>query len=314
VPASHSSDNHPVTSNLVVRRIDSERRKGFAVPELLVFPIMASEENHSSDHESVMLDSKNLADEKLSSHVDEAVPVTYFRLHTLIHNIHDYSVINTRKTLMLVYVFLIMVYIGLFVALLAANFKSQEFIEDNYYLAFHLSSFWGVAVFTVLEAFILVAADAIIFTWEKWWYFVGALLILINVVASFTAALLFSLDPEVYEVESHYIEYSTQILISSINFVFIFSYLGTKSQTSVFYRYRYLEMLIAFLVLVLSIIQLFIYSGVLKTPMEAERAAHFVEFANEIFNGLFALLYAVATYLDIKEKVDTHYTEMHKTV
>jgi hypothetical protein len=44
--------------------------------------------------------------------------------------------------------------------------------------------------------------------------------------------------------------------------------------------------------------------------MGAERAAHFAEFTNEIFNGLFALLYAILPYTDVRNQLHDHYFKM----
>ena len=73
-------------------------------------------------------------------------------------------------------------------------------------------------------------------------------------------------------------------------------------------------MVVANLVFILSIIQIAIYAEGIPTTIEAERAAHFCEFTTEIFNGLFAFIYAVAVYSDVKRCVCEHYADMKKTI
>ena len=92
------------------------------------------------------------------------------------------------------------------------------------------------------------------------------------------------------------------------------SSIESSSTDNVFYRYRYAELTVAALVVGLSALQLLIFAGRIKTGMDAERAAHFCEFVNEIFNGLFALFYAVLTYMDLRKRTSDHCDEMRKLV
>lgn len=235
--------------------------------------------------------------------------LTYPRLHKLLHDLHEHERMALHKNLLLGYVFLLLVYVGLNAGLLGANFADQDFIEENYYLVFHMLSFWGVFAFTLLEAFILIISDTVLFNWK---HKSQSVLILFNVLFTFATAILFSIFPEKYETPSHYMEYSVQILISTVNGIFVWNYIKSKSTDNVFYRYRYLELSVAGCVIGLSVLQLIIFSGRIHTGPGAERSAHFCEFVNEIFNGLFALFYATLTYMDLRDRTAEHVAEMHK--
>eukprot|EP00013_Stygamoeba_regulata_P000558 CAMPEP_0177633940 /NCGR_PEP_ID=MMETSP0447-20121125/3107_1 /TAXON_ID=0 /ORGANISM="Stygamoeba regulata, Strain BSH-02190019" /LENGTH=282 /DNA_ID=CAMNT_0019135637 /DNA_START=164 /DNA_END=1010 /DNA_ORIENTATION=- len=239
--------------------------------------------------------------------------VTFVQLHQLVHDFHDYKLMNRRKNLLLLYIFLVLLYVGLNVALLGVNFESQEFIEENYYTAFHMAAFWGVFAFTLLEAFILISTETVHW-WVgadiSWLHRVQSLVILFNVMFSFATAVLFSMFPEEFEVPAHYMEYSVQVLITAVNLFFVVDQTRDANPNGLIYRLRYVEFTVALLVLALSVLQILIFSGAIPTTIEAERAAHFCEFTNEIFNGLFALMYAILAYTNVRKTIVHHYKEM----
>eukprot|EP01102_Stenamoeba_stenopodia_P008503 TRINITY_DN244_c0_g1_i2.p1 TRINITY_DN244_c0_g1~~TRINITY_DN244_c0_g1_i2.p1 ORF type:complete len:287 (+),score=59.30 TRINITY_DN244_c0_g1_i2:103-861(+) len=211
--------------------------------------------------------------------------------------IHNHSQISIRLYLILIYIFALLGYIGIFFGLFALNFKDQEFIEEFYYRPFHLLAFWGVFVFTIIEAFILILSQLA----TK----LQAVLLGFNVISSLMTAILFNVYPEEYEVVAHYLEYAIQIFISGVNFMFVFNLLRTQPDGSnPFYKYRYLELLVVLLIILLSVFQLFFYSGLIPTDIGSERTAHFCEFVNEIMNGCFALWYACVVYLGIKKELN----------
>lgn len=181
-------------------------------------------------------------------------------------------------------------YISLNIALLGANFKDRHYLEEHYSLIFHQLAFWGLFVFTILEAFLLFTSETIQFDSNS---MSQPLVMLFNVLTTFAAAILFTIHPTTFEVPSHYLEFSIQIVITLVNFIFIWNNIRSKTNRTILYRYRYLEATVAVLLVCLAIFQLLLYSGLLKTKTDGERAAHFCEFVNEIFNGLFALFFAV---------------------
>jgi hypothetical protein len=289
-------------------------------------------------------------------------------------HLHQYKRYAGKQTLFMIYIFLAFVYASIQFGLLCGNFKSDEFIEEHYFLFFHALEFWAVFIFAALEGLILVAtgnADNIIY--------IG--LIVFNGCFALVTAILFQLDPEEYEVYCHYMEYVCQITITLVNFVFIITALahnrkskrntsdqsnetqnsaqkvkeqftqvfllsesesstqetneplianaeqystiqnssfnqqteqfkqqvmaGTSLQQTL-YKYRYVEFTIAITVFVASILQLLIYSGAIKTGIEAERASHFLEFSIEGANAFFTAIFAVVAYLDYSSKADFH--------
>ena len=132
--------------------------------------------------------------------------ISYSQLHKLIHDIHDYNVMELRKNTMLGYIFLILVYVGINIGLLGVNFKSQEFIDENYYMSFHLLSFWAVFAFTLLETFILLFTEMVSTS-----HLLLSGVVIFNVVATLSTAIIFTIDPRVYEVIAHYMEYCVQV-------------------------------------------------------------------------------------------------------
>jgi len=69
------------------------------------------------------------------------------KFHKMMHDIHDFELLQTRRTKILIYVFILIVYASIQITLIIANTPNQEFIEANYYGSFHLLEFWAVFVF-----------------------------------------------------------------------------------------------------------------------------------------------------------------------
>jgi len=235
-------------------------------------------------------------------------------MHNLMVAIHNHSGITIRSYLITVYIFALLAYIGIFFGLLSVNFEPQPFIEGHYYLPFHLLAFWGVFVFTVIEAFVLILSK--LATKSK----LQSVLLSFNIISTLMTGVLFTIYPEFYEVPAHYLEYSIQIAISGVNFLFVIELMRRKKQlesgtesgdgssssssyNQLIYKFIYLELVFAVLVILLSIFQLFFYSGLIQTGIEPERVGHFCEFVNEIANGMFALWYATSVYFDIQKEL-----------
>ena len=235
---------------------------------------------------------------------------TLQKFFQLFHNIHDYTTLATRKNILLVYVFSILIYMAINFGLLGANFISQADIEANYYYPFHLLAFWSIFCFTLLEAFIMISSGIISVT-----NFIATALVFFNVISSLTTAILFSMSPKIYEVPCHYMEYTIQVFVSCVNSVFVFHYLRKSKGFFTKYKwlnhFRWFELLLSVPVILLSILQLFIFSGLIPVRIEPERAAHFCEYVNEILNASFALFYAVIMYIKLDKKMKTHYTNMY---
>jgi hypothetical protein len=79
------------------------------------------------------------------------------QFRNVFNDINDYNIMVWNQNKMLVYAFSALMYIGIQIALFAVNFKDTDFIEEHYYLPFHLLEFWAVFVFTVIEGFVLLS-------------------------------------------------------------------------------------------------------------------------------------------------------------
>jgi len=229
----------------------------------------------------------------------------FCKYHKLTLNIHDHQQINSKKTFILMYIFLLLAYIGIQLGLLSCNFKSQEFIEDTYYYSFHLIEFWAVFIFTVLEAFILFVTGNV--NADDFLGVIQLCILSFNVVSTLVCAIMVSIDLSDYEVPTHFMEYSIQILITAIDFLFIFRFNGDQENK----MFKYSKFVFASCICFMSWVQIFIYAGSFPTGgMEAERAAHFCEFSVESANALFALMFGYQLYNKYSSDLDCHEQNM----
>jgi hypothetical protein len=258
----------------------------------------------------------------------EQAPLTFTQAHHLVVDVHEYSLLDIKMNRLLFYIFVVLIYIGLNVALLGANMNDQEYIETHYYLSFHLSSFWGVFIFALIEALVFFVTKTL--SWDNR---IQSTVVLCNVMLTFATALLFTFDPVAYETPAHYMEYIAQILISAVNLIFLNTYMNNiRDKTSPVYKLRYLEVFIALFVLGLSILTLFLYTRSTGDPtgndnssssliwwnvwmdivreIGPERSAHFAEFFNEICNGIFALFYTMISYTAVRKHLEEQYHRM----
>ena len=171
-------------------------------------------------------------------------------------------------------------------ALLIANCYDQDFIESQYYWAFHFLDFGQGFVFAISEAVILIQCG-----------FITGLLNLIIVTLSIGGTtvplILFLLNAEVWEIPAHWLEYSAQYFVTLTSFAFIF---GNQDKKGVLYKYRYYEAALIVISLSMSILKLFIYGEVIEIEMGGERAAHFFEYTGEMFNDVFALVFTIIRF------------------
>lgn len=254
-------------------------------------------------------------------------PLTAQTLHQIAHDIHEFGIIKERLNWFLIYIMSILLYLGLNATLLVANSMPQTFIEEYYELPMHYLSFWGVFGFTVVEAVLLLSTSLV--SLERR---LASSLLFLDVCLSFGSALLYSLDPDIFEVPAHYAEYIVQILITSVNLLFIqdrqrqqseilvqdarsdqgkdkddATTPPSRSSRTIFQSsLSSLEQGSSYIALVLSLLQLALYSELVPTRMGGERSAHFCEFTNELINGIFALDYAIRSCQEYKARLDRH--------
>jgi hypothetical protein len=232
------------------------------------------------------------------------------KIHQLLHHLHEYHLATRKRIQLLFYILLVVMYFGVSAALLGANCLDQAVIEEYYTLPFHLAEFWSQFLFSILEAFILVAADIIdVDTPAK---FFQLLLVIINVILTLVAALLYTFSPLLFERPAHYIEYSAQITLTMANFVFIFK-LG-DSTSLIWKRFRVAEIVVVSLLLVMAIFKLLLFIPVIPIDMGPERSSHFLEFIGEMGNALFAFVFAILLFLNLKRVESQHDHDLHSVV
>eukprot|EP01091_Cochliopodium_minus_P014457 TRINITY_DN4904_c0_g1_i1.p1 TRINITY_DN4904_c0_g1~~TRINITY_DN4904_c0_g1_i1.p1 ORF type:complete len:316 (+),score=57.57 TRINITY_DN4904_c0_g1_i1:388-1335(+) len=231
------------------------------------------------------------------------------RILQYLSGLYEHDILSYKRLKIIVYIFVILLYIGVQIAMMILNGKPQEFIETHYWAAFHLVEFWAVFVFSTTEAFILFSSGSFEFTWG-FFNVIQILILFTNIVLTLAAALILSTFHE-FEKPAHYIEYTSQIIISSVNLLFIiknFKKNKTIPRWETIYNKIYLVVAIA--VILLSILNLMIYAEAFDVGMEAERAAHFCEFSNEIVNGLFALIFSIRLLRSVNNKMDNVYSKI----
>lgn len=193
-------------------------------------------------------------------------------------------------------------------ALLGINFQSQEYIETVIFYPFHLGEFWAIFLFTLLEAFLLTTAGALELGGLGRLRFLYYGTIGINIVLTFVAAVLLSMDDETFEHPAHFIEYGAQIPITLIDLVFVFQQsvvvavvangsgvaeTQTPNWTSLMHALASVGGVASAVVFVSSILQMLAYTEVFTLSIPSEQVAHFFEFPIEFANACVALWFAL---------------------
>lgn len=231
------------------------------------------------------------------SQVDEPVPVELV--------LYRQTQIDSSVTKMTAYALLALLFGAFQLALLAINFQSQEYIETEIFGPFHFGEFWAIFMFTVLEAFLLTTSGALEpleqFGRLRYVYYTT---MVVNIVLTFVAAVLLSMDAETFESPAHFIEYCAQIPIAMVDAVFVFiaqQYL-TESKADADHALSVLRNaltsgggLVSLLVVIASILQLLAYTDVIEASIPGEQVAHFFEFPIEFVNACIAVWFAVRT-------------------
>lgn len=197
---------------------------------------------------------------------------------------------------------LILPYLGLVTALLCANnFDQESVIEPSYFLPFHMYEFWGAVYFAFAEGYILLVADDSFLSMDPSSQSSLVHLSIINVVSSVVAAALFTLNPSIFEVTSHYIEYASQITVTLMDaFFMILPRNGANelrarkriSRSPIRIQQGYFALL-----LLADLAKFVLYAEIVPTAIGNERSSHYVEFTVEILNGLWALFYIKDLYM-----------------
>jgi hypothetical protein len=248
-------------------------------------------------------------------HVYEATPEAHSHhnhldahsLHSHLHYMHHHATVQRQRLLLLFYMFATCVYFSICIALLVANTMPDDVIDAEYFLPFHLLEFWGQCAFTILEAFVLVHSQFVPLL------SVPSALFVVNVVASTTAALLFSINGHIFDRTAHWIEYCVQITVVLANFVFILFQNGAGNSLSKFlYRWRYVECVFVIVMLGVSIVQLLVFVPVIHTAIQVpDQAAHYFEYTGEMANCVVVFIFALALFLGVNKQFDEHVQQLN---
>lgn len=127
----------------------------------------------------------------------------------------------------------------------------------------------------------------------------------INVVSAVTAAALLTLDPSMFEVPAHYIEYASQFTVTLMDAFFMVvprngsNNLRRSQQRSVGDRIPiWTQQCFFVLLLVADVAKIILYTGIIPTAIGTERSTHYVEFTVELLNSLWAFGYIKDLYLE----------------
>lgn len=201
-----------------------------------------------------------------------------------------------RLRVMTFLIFFNVIYIFSSCSLLIANTQSLDDI-NSYFYPFHVLDFVGSFAFAVVESNALILAGIVTITEPRF------ILLSLNCGLTFIAAALFLILPSHWEVTSHWIEFSAQVFLTSIDLIFI--WVQFKDNTNPLYKYRFIEIGLVVVMLISSILKLFIYGGVLRIGNhDPEQTAHFLEFIGEIINSLFALVFLITIFSKEQKEMD----------
>jgi hypothetical protein len=240
------------------------------------------------------------------------------RTNSLLSQAFTQSQLDKSIILMSSYALLSLLFGGFQIALLIINFQSQQYIEDHIFLPFHLGEFWAIFLFTLLEAFILTTAGVIdashVPTPHGRFVYLYLATLALNILLTFVGAVLFTMDPERFERPAHLIEYIAQIPIAFIDIVFVIQRgLVDEAGRAVALSWASfraaiggLAGVVAVLIFILSIIQLFAYDSIIVVNMPGEQVAHFFEFPIELVNAAFALWFALRSRQILHRKCHVH--------
>ena len=115
---------------------------------------------------------------------------------------HFYNNHKFKQNILIFFILVIVINFFCNLALLVANCHPQDVIEENYYLPFHMLDFYGSFFFALSEGCVLILTGIVTLDSIKIY------LIILNIGGTLVALILFTFDPEFFEVTSHWIEYS----------------------------------------------------------------------------------------------------------
>jgi hypothetical protein len=186
--------------------------------------------------------------------------------------------------------FYITIYFFSSTTLLIANSQGQEKIEENFSGGFHLLDFLGSFIFALVEASALVISGMMSIGDLR--FFTA----MFNVGCTLVALILYSFNPEYWEVPAHWCEYAAQVCLTLADFFFVLH--NFKDKENILYRYRFCEIIIISLLTLASILKLFVFGSIIVLSDHPDHDAHYFEFIGEMCNAMFAFTF---TYFLFKE-------------
>jgi len=219
----------------------------------------------------------------------------------------EYSTYKRKKLSLSLMLFFIIIYFFCCCTLLIANCQAPEIIDSKYNVPFHMLDFWGSFGFALIEAAILVTAAMVE---------IGSLrhfIVSVNIGTTLIAAVLFSFNPEFWEINCHWIEFSAQIFITLSDILFIFHQFK-KAEYNILYKYRYYELGLVLFFAMAAVIKLLVFGGVINLGIDPEQAAHFFEYCGEMVNAIFAFVFTLVMYKECNQNLNAifDYTEIGK--
>jgi hypothetical protein len=210
----------------------------------------------------------------------------------LLTRIYAQVQLNSSISKMTAYALIALLFASLQIALLVLNAQSEEFIEHDINVPFHLIEFWAIFAFTLLEAFLLSTSmnDVVTTATPPASRVVYLGTIGLNIALTLIAAILISIDMIKFETTAHFIEYVAQLPITLVDVVFVVQQSKAKSVCHALVSYGGL---VSLLVFVATVFQLLVYCEAIDTGISSEQSAHFFEFTIELVNSIFALWFAI---------------------
>lgn len=240
----------------------------------------------------------------------ETTPLTESRQQRSALNYSDNVLLAYRaqslkniSTLNFIAAILCLCYCGLNIALLWFNYENQKAKLTGKeapvtQLTFHLSEFWGTFGFALVELFALMQTPkSLVSTVNN--PRLLKVIVFLNVVFTLIPALLVTVNMETFEVLCHEIEYCSEITMSFVELVLLWSLLRRSrrddedtlmidgdrgapddSQPS---------LSLSVIALMISVLQLGIYNGLGRThagDMKGEITAHYCEFTFQIISSM----------------------------
>lgn len=183
-----------------------------------------------------------------------------------------------------------LVYVGINICNFTIN-SMDDFFRSEHKLLFHRTEFWATFFFACLQVYALVGCPRQLQDIFQRPLMVKTVMVL-NVVLTLVPAFLVTVSLSSFEVLSHEIEYSNEITMAILDFIFLYSLTRHRSllaDGSVLF-----QLLATGFTLAVAVTQLLIYNGMGGTHGgPGEKIAHYFEFTFEGMSGFISVLFCM---------------------